>query len=95
MEHAAETGAYFLGRLRELQKAYPKRIKEVRGLGLMVGLELLQPQAKPVLNALFEQGVVANAIGENVLRFVPPLVVTKADCDYVVNALRKALAKEA
>ncbi|HLH80352.1 MAG TPA: acetylornithine transaminase [Chthonomonas sp.] len=91
MARAAETGAYFLSRLRALQRAHSNRIKEVRGLGLMVGVELMQPKARAVLDSLFQQGIVANAIGDSTLRFVPPLVVTKADCDRVVQALEYAL----
>ncbi|HLI48945.1 MAG TPA: acetylornithine transaminase [Chthonomonas sp.] len=91
MARAAEIGAYFLDRLRTLQRTHPNRIKEVRGLGLMVGVELMQPKARAVLDSLFQQGIVANAIGDSTLRFVPPLVVTKADCDRVVQALEYAL----
>ena len=90
MARAEETGAYFMGRLRELQTAQLGRIKEVRGLGLMVGLEYVQPEAKHVAKHLLENGIIVNATGDHILRFVPPLVVTQADCDRVVEALRTA-----
>jgi acetylornithine/N-succinyldiaminopimelate aminotransferase len=91
MERAAEVGGYFKARLQELQKAMPERIKEVRGRGLMVGLQLSTPDAKAVHKYLMEAGIVANATSDTVMRFVPPLVVTKADCDRVVTTLEQAL----
>ena len=91
MEHAADVGAYFKAKLQELQKALPGRIKEVRGRGLMVGLQLSTPDAKAVHKYLMEAGIVANATSDTVLRFVPPLVVTKSDCDRVVMTIHEAL----
>src|SRR5207244_1651735 len=55
MKNAASVGAYFLGALRRLQEENP-RIKEVRGRGLMVGMELSEPIAKPVLKGLMDRG---------------------------------------
>jgi acetylornithine/N-succinyldiaminopimelate aminotransferase len=92
MENAAAVGAHFRQGLESLRTALPDRIKEVRGAGLMVGVELAQPEAKAALKSLLEQGIVANAIGDTVLRFVPPLVVTAQDCDRVVAALQTALS---
>jgi acetylornithine/N-succinyldiaminopimelate aminotransferase len=91
MEHAASVGVHFRSGLNSLKDAVPGRIKEVRGAGLMVGVELFNPEAKLLLMSLLEQGIVANAVGDTVLRFVPPLVVTNHDCDRVVAALRTAL----
>ncbi len=91
MERAAEVGGYFKARLQELQNALPDRIKEVRGRGLMVGLQLSTPDAKAVHKYLMEAGIVANATSDSVLRFVPPLVVTNADCDRVVTTIEQAL----
>lgn len=92
MENAARVGAHFRGRLEGLSADMPGRIKEVRGVGLMVGVEFVHPEAKTLLKGLLEQGIVANAIGDTVLRFVPPLVVTTADCDRVADALHTTLA---
>jgi len=91
MERAAEVGAYFKTRLLELQKAMPTQIKEVRGRGLMVGLQLSNPDAKAVNKYLMEAGIVANATGDTTLRFVPPLVVANEDCDRVVETIEQAL----
>jgi acetylornithine/N-succinyldiaminopimelate aminotransferase len=87
MENARCVGEYFQSGLRKLQAEVPGKIKEVRGLGLMVGLDLVQPEAKSVLSGLLERGIVANAIGENTLRFLPPLIVGEEECDRVVNEL--------
>jgi acetylornithine/N-succinyldiaminopimelate aminotransferase len=90
MENAVEVGAYFLSGLQTLQRELPSRIREVRGRGLMIGVELSVPEAKTVLRRLMDSGIVANAVGDTVLRFLPPLIVTKSDCDRVVEALRNA-----
>lgn len=91
MGRASDVGAHFLRGLTSLQVRMPDKIKEVRGVGLMVGLELAQPVAKQVLKALLEQGVVVNAVGDTVIRFLPPLVVTEADCNRVCDALGEVL----
>ena len=69
---AAETGAYFVERLRAIGSP---RIREIRGLGLMIGIEL-KDKAGPVAQALMQEGVLALLAGTTVLRFLPPLVIT-------------------
>jgi acetylornithine/N-succinyldiaminopimelate aminotransferase len=91
MENAHSVGTYFLERLADLKKEMPARIKEVRGRGLMIGMELHVPEAKSVLKRLLDDGIVVNAVGDTILRFLPPLVVTRTDCDRVVQALHLAL----
>ena len=91
MEKAGWVGLYFRNALCGLSHSLPGAIAAVRGRGLMVGVDLVKPEAKAVNRALFDQGIVANATGEHTLRFVPPLTVTTADCDRVVGALRLAL----
>jgi len=91
MARAAEVGAYFKAGLQALQQTLPTQIKEVRGRGLMVGLQLTNPDAKTVHKYLMEAGIVANATSDTTLRFVPPLVVTKEDCDRVVATIERAL----
>jgi LysW-gamma-L-lysine/LysW-L-ornithine aminotransferase len=85
---AAETGAYFVERLRAM--ASP-RVREIRGLGLMIGLELKE-KAGPFAQALMQEGVLALLAGTTVLRFLPPLVITREQVDHVVAALAKVLA---
>jgi LysW-gamma-L-lysine/LysW-L-ornithine aminotransferase len=79
-EHAAEMGAYFMERLRALGSS---KVREVRGLGLMIGMEMKEKVA-PHLRALMERGVMALAAGVTVLRFLPPLIITQDEVDTVV-----------
>lgn len=86
-ERAAELGAWFMQELRGIPSPL---IREVRGLGLMVGIELKQ-KAAPYLQALMEHRVLAIPAGMNVMRFLPPLVVTQDDLTRVVAAVRAVL----
>ncbi len=85
---AADTGAYFLERLREIRSP---RIREIRGLGLMIGVEM-KDKAGPVAQALMQEGVLALLAGTTVLRFLPPLVITREQVDRVVESLTRVLA---
>jgi LysW-gamma-L-lysine/LysW-L-ornithine aminotransferase len=84
---AAEKGAYLTERLRGLNL---RRVREVRGRGLLVGLELKE-RAQPFLEPLAERGVLALIAGPNVLRLLPPLVIEYDQLDQVVAALDAAL----
>lgn len=92
LERVRETGEYLMGRLRELQQRRPS-IREVRGLGLMVGAELDRP-GQNVVTKLLERGYVINCTHDSVLRFVPPLVVERAEIDRLIQALDDVLAEE-
>ena len=89
LDHCRNMGTYFRARLEEL-KARHACIKEVRGLGLIIGVELDRPGA-PVLEALVQRGFLINCAQEKVLRFVPPLVVTKKEIDQLIEALDSVL----
>ncbi len=84
---AAVTGAYLIERLRALDAP---GVRAVRGRGLMVGIEL-RVKARPVVAALRERGVLALTAGLTVLRLLPPLVITRDQCDEVVAAIDDAL----
>jgi acetylornithine/LysW-gamma-L-lysine aminotransferase len=86
-QQSARKGAYFAERLRGISS--PK-VREVRGLGLMVGVELRE-KATPYLAALMDQGMLALFAGRTVLRFLPPLVITEEQLDRVVEAVRDVL----
>jgi len=92
MQRAAEVGAHFLERLRQLGSEFPSLVREARGVGLMLALELSVPEAKRVQLGLLERGVIVNAVGDSILRFLPPLVVTAEECDRVADAVRAELA---
>ena len=85
---AAETGDYFMACLRKMQSP---RIREIRGLGLMIGVEL-KDKAGPVAQALMQEGVLVLLAGTTVLRFLPPLVITREQVDHVVATLAAVLA---
>ena len=86
-QRAAELGAYFLSQLRDLDSPL---IREVRGLGLMVGIELKR-RAGPYLAALLERGVLALSAGPIVLRFLPPLVISRDELETVAQAMEGVL----
>ena len=87
-----EMGEYFRVQLRALGETHPGVIKEVRGMGLMIGCELTG-SSKAVAAELLKQGVLINSIGEHVLRLVPPLVISKAEIDEFIPQLEVALTK--
>lgn len=91
LDHCRRMGAYFLERLGEL-KAKNGRIQEVRGRGLIIAVELTFPGADVVLGCL-DKGLLINCTGGNVLRFVPPLILTKTDVDKAVGILAEVLAE--
>jgi acetylornithine/LysW-gamma-L-lysine aminotransferase len=86
-ERAAEVGAYFLDKLRAIDS--PK-IRDVRGLGLMLGVELKE-KVGPSLRKLMDRGVLVLAAGTTVLRFLPPLIITQEDVDTVVTEVAEVL----
>ena len=86
-ERAAEVGAYFLDKLRAIDS--PK-IRDVRGLGLMLGIELKE-KVGPSLRQLMDRGVLVLAAGTTVLRFLPPLIITQEDVDTVVTEVAEVL----
>jgi predicted acetylornithine/succinylornithine family transaminase len=90
LEGVARRGASLVRGLKKLARAHPTLIAEVRGVGLMVGLELKGP-AGPVLKALRERGYLATKAGDNVLRLLPPLVVKTAEIKAFLAALEEVL----
>ncbi|HOV85408.1 MAG TPA: acetylornithine transaminase [Syntrophobacteraceae bacterium] len=86
-----ETGAYFREKIEALRPRHPV-IREVRGRGLMVGVELTVPGQK-VVELCLENGLIINCTHENVLRFVPPLIVERQDIDRCLSVLEEALGK--
>ncbi|OHD28326.1 MAG: hypothetical protein A2Y34_09945 [Spirochaetes bacterium GWC1_27_15] len=88
-ENANKMGEYFRKQMNKLKKKY-STIKEVRGLGLLNGIELTFP-ARDMINQLIENNIVAIGAGENVVRFIPPLIITKKQIDIVVKVCEKIL----
>jgi predicted acetylornithine/succinylornithine family transaminase len=88
LRNAREVGAYFIGKLRALAAQCPT-IREVRGLGLMIGVEVAL-KARPAVLKLAEHGLIGVAAGENVVRFLPPLNITRAEVDEAVEKMGRA-----
>lgn len=89
-DHAAEVGSYLLEGLRRIAALHPI-VTDVRGLGLMVGMDLSR-EAAPIVDACRERGLLVNAVKPNTLRMVPPLIITRADVDEAVRILDTALS---
>lgn len=91
-ERASTLGGYFKAKLEELQAKY-KMVKEVRGLGLMLGMELRYDVRNIILKAM-ENGVLILDAGRNVLRFLPPLVIEKEQIDKTISVLDEVIWEE-
>lgn len=89
-----ETGEYFRAQLGAIAERHAGLIKEVRGLGLMIGCELTG-SSKAAVAELLKQGVLVNSIGDHVLRFVPPLIISKAEIDSFMPILEQVLVQTA
>ena len=86
VENAANTGNYLINELKKIPQ-----IKEVRGEGLMIGLEFDQPVKEIRSKLLFEQKVFTGVSGTNVIRLLPPLVLTTDQADIFIERLKKVL----
>jgi acetylornithine/LysW-gamma-L-lysine aminotransferase len=89
-QRAAELGSWFLDQLKHIQSPL---IREVRGWGLMAGIELKQ-KVTPYLQALMQQHVLALPAGLTVMRFLPPLVIEQTDLAQVVESVDRVLSQE-
>ena len=101
--NAATVGAYFMRRLRELQQRHPC-IGDVRGKGLMIGMELVEDRATKapaaslcdaVVHRAFHNGLLLLTCGVSTVRFMPPLVITTAQVDEAITILDTSLAEAA
>jgi 4-aminobutyrate aminotransferase len=100
VENAARMGEYLRERLRDWPARFPA-VGQVRGLGLMIGIELVRDQATRerapelrdrVVNRAFERGLLVLGAGENTIRLCPPLVITRDQCDFALETLENCLA---
>jgi 4-aminobutyrate aminotransferase len=101
MANAADVGAYFMDRLRDWQRREP-RIGEVRGRGLFIGMELVsgagdKTPAKQLCDDLvtraYYNGLLLLSCGVSTVRFMPPLLITRADVDEAMTILEASLAE--
>lgn len=92
IENVRVVGKYLREKLDELARSYPS-IKEVRGKGLLLGVEFDKPVADIIKSALTDERLVLINAGSNVLRFIPPLIISKSDVDDALYRLKRVLDK--
>jgi 4-aminobutyrate aminotransferase len=100
VDNAARMGAYLMERLRQWPARFPI-VGDVRGLGLMIGIELVRDQASKekvpsglrdrVVELAFRRGLLILGAGDNVLRLCPPLIITRDQCDFALDTLEACL----
>jgi ornithine--oxo-acid transaminase len=88
VERSAELGEYFLAKLREIASPI---IKDIRGRGLWIGVELTVA-ARPYCERLMQEGMLCKETHDYVIRLAPPLVITREEIDWAVERLKKVLA---
>jgi predicted acetylornithine/succinylornithine family transaminase len=92
LDDVEKKGAYLVRGLRKLARTHPQTIAQIRGLGLMIGVELFG-EAKPVVAALRQRGILAAKAGDKVLRLLPPLVIKRSEIKQFLAALEAVLAE--
>ena len=86
-KRSAELGLYFMERLKEIHST---RIKEIRGKGLFIAIELHE-MARPIAEHLMNRGILAKETHENTIRFAPPLVITREEIDWAVGIIKEVI----
>ena len=89
IDNVKKQGEYLKEKLEELKAQFPI-IKEIRGLGLMIGMELIVP-AKEIMTRAMKKGLLVIGAGNNVIRFVPPLIISKQNVDEMITILKETL----
>jgi acetylornithine/N-succinyldiaminopimelate aminotransferase len=93
LDHARRMGEYFSKGLSDCQSRH-RVVREVRGIGLLQGLEV-DMDAKAVVSECLARGILINATGEHVLRFVPPLIITELEIDRLLDTLAQIFSAQA
>ena len=91
LEKSSATGDYFLKQLYRLKDNF-SIIREVRGVGLMLAVELNQPGTEVVTKCM-KEGLLINCIQQNTIRFLPPLIITRKEIDFLIRTLSKIFTK--
>lgn len=93
MRQAGEIGGYLKSKFNELKTQFPHLIKDVRGIGCMLGVELTI-EGQPIVDELQDRGILVNCTNTTVLRFLPPYIITREQCDTLINELKSVLTKQ-
>jgi len=91
LENVRAVGAYLVELLAGLRERHPNRVGGVRGMGLMLGLEIRTPVAKKLAAKALEGGLVVNAPNEHTIRMLPPLTISRQDAEDAIKLLETAL----
>jgi len=91
-QKGAETGAYLKGRLQELQAKHDF-IVDVRGMGMLLALQMKDDRAAAVIAETVAHGLLLNAVRPNTIRFMPPLTTSREEVDQAITILDAALAQ--
>ena len=92
LKNVQKSSKYFISELNKIQEDYPEIIKEVRGIGLLIGLQLYNDQTK-FIKKLEDNKLLTMRAGENVVRILPPLNVRKQEIDLAIQIIRKVCDK--
>ncbi|MBV8843662.1 MAG: aminotransferase class III-fold pyridoxal phosphate-dependent enzyme, partial [Bryobacterales bacterium] len=99
MDNAARVGAHLIARLRELPEKYPV-VGDVRGLGLMIGIEIVKDKATKerngelrdrLISMCFERGLLLLGAGPNAIRICPPLIINEDQADFAAATIEECL----
>ena len=90
MNSVHELGNYFITELKELDKLFPSQIKEVRGLGFMIGIEM-ENDCSLLVDKLREKKVLVNCTNRSVVRILPPLIASRTDIDFFLYNFHEVL----
>jgi acetylornithine aminotransferase len=91
MKNAEVIGRYLKNEILNLQKKYPNKIKEVRGMGLMLGVELGEVVSEKVVENLFERKILVNLTNNNCVRLLPPLILSQEEADIFLTAFEESI----
>ena len=92
LKNVQKSSKYFISELRKIKEDYPETIKEVRGIGLLIGLQLYNDQTK-FIKKLEDNKLLTIRAGENVVRILPPLNVKKQEIDLAIKIIRKVCSQ--
>jgi len=91
VENARAVGEYLVERIQDVQARLPNTIDAIRGCGLMVGVDLAGPWAPAVKRTCLHDGVIIQAVGDRILRLIPPLVLTRGQADRGLEVIERAI----
>lgn len=93
VRNVEELGSYLKSQLEQIQKIYPEIIKEVRGSGFMVGVEF-NDDCRNIIEGLLKRRIVSSCTAGNVLRLLPPFIITKSDIDFFLFGLHETIKEQ-